>query len=54
MDMEVNCNLEDVKRVINSDEFAQFLLNNTTDFGAACFILQTLHDKVKEIENDNN
>ena len=34
--------LEDVKRVIHSDKFAQFLLSNTTSFIAAAWILQTL------------
>ena len=34
--------LEDVKRVIHSDKFAQFLLSNTTSFIAAAWIFQTL------------
>ena len=49
--MEIDFDLDDVKRVVNSDKFAQFLLSNTTDFGAAAFILQTLCDKIEEIEN---
>lgn len=39
----------DVKRVINSDKFAQFLLNNTTSFVAAAWILETLQSKLVEL-----
>lgn len=47
--MEVNLNAQDLKdaeRVIKSDKFAKFLMSNTTSFGAAAFILQTLLDAV--------
>lgn len=36
--------LDDVTRVIHSDNFAKFLLLNTTSFIAAAWILQTLFD----------
>lgn len=44
--MEVT--LEDVREFVKSDKFAQFLLNNTTDFVVAAFILQSLLDIVEE------
>lgn len=40
--------LKDAERVVKSDKFTQFLLTNTTQFGAAAFILQTLIDKIDE------
>ena len=40
--------LEDAKRVIQSDAFAKFLLSNTTSFIAAAWILQTLMDAEKD------
>ena len=39
--------LEDASRVIHSDKLTQFLLNNTTSFIAAAWILQTLTDAEK-------
>lgn len=43
--------IKDIERVIESDKFAQFLLNNTTDFMAAAFILETLVNAVEEVKN---
>lgn len=48
--MEINCNLNDIKKFVNSEKFANFLVNNTTGFGTAAFILQTLFEKIDEIE----
>ena len=45
----VSVDLEDVKRFIESDKFSQFLLNNTTDFATAAFVLQTVHERVEEL-----
>ena len=39
--------LEDAKRVIHSDAFAKFLMNNTTSPIAAFWMLQTLMDAEK-------
>ena len=50
--MKCMVDLEEVKRLIKSDDFAQFLLSHTSDFGAAAFILQTVHDKIVEIEKE--
>ena len=55
--MECYVDLEEVERIITSDELCQFLLRHTTDFGTALFILQTVQDKLEEIkkeEEDNN
>lgn len=49
--METTVNLNSVEQFITSDKFTQFLLNNTTDFGTAAFILDTLIRKVKELKN---
>ena len=40
--------LEDAKRVIHSDAFAKFLMNNTTSPIAAFWMLQTLMDAEKD------
>ena len=39
--------LDDAKRVIHSDAFAKFLMNNTTSPIAAFWMLQTLMDAEK-------
>lgn len=45
----VSVDLEEVREFIESQKFLQFLLNNTTDFATAGFILQTLLDKLEEL-----
>lgn len=47
-------NLEEVEQFIESDEFIQFLLNNTTDLGTCAFILQTIHEKIEELSEGDN
>lgn len=42
----------EVKEFVKSDKFSQFLLNNTTDFYSAAFILQVLLDKIAEVEDE--
>ena len=56
MDFEVTVDLAEVKRLIESDEFCQFLLSHTTEFSSAAFILQTLLNAVDEAAQqvDNN
>ena len=44
--------LEDVKRLVTSDKFTQFLLSNTTSFGVAGFILQAVFDKIEAVEKE--
>lgn len=48
--MKIDCNLNGIKKFVNSEKFANFLVNNTTDFGTVAFILQTLFEKIDEIE----
>ena len=48
MDFEVEVDLDEVKRVVEAPEFAQYLLSHTAEFTTAAFILQTLLDAVDE------
>lgn len=47
--MEID--LEQIEKFIHSDKFSHFLIDNTTDFSIAVFILQVLIDKVEELKN---
>lgn len=49
--METTVDLNNVEQFITSDKFMQFLLNNTTEFGTAAFILDTLIRKIEELKN---
>lgn len=51
--MEIELNIEEVEEFVTSDEFIQFIINNTTQFGTAAFILQTLTEKIDEIRQEN-
>ena len=55
---EVSVDLDEVQRVIEAPEFAQYLLSHTTEFASAAFILQTLLDAVDEarlsLDNSDN
>lgn len=46
-EQEITVDLDDVKAFCESDKFLQFLLNNTTDFGTAAYILQNVLDAVE-------
>ena len=46
--MEID--IGNVENFVLSDKFRDFLLSNTTDFGTAAFVLQTLLDKIDEIK----
>ena len=48
--MEVSVDIENVEEFITSDKFRDFLLNNTTDFGTAAFILQTLLNAINDLK----
>lgn len=52
--MECICNLDNIKEFVNSSKFTSFLVNNTTDIGTAAFILQTLAEKINELEKEEN
>ncbi len=46
--MEVSVDIKEVEKFITNEKFTNFLLKNTTDFGVAAFILQSLLDAIKE------
>lgn len=48
--MVISIDTENIKEFVYSDKFRDFLLSATTDFGTAAFILQTLIDKIDELE----
>lgn len=50
--MTIDVNIKDVEQFITSEKFTNFLTSNTTDFGTAAFVLQTLLDKIEEIKNE--
>ena len=52
--MEVSIDINEVENFVVSEKFKNFLLDNTTDFGVAVFILQSLLDKIDEIKEENN
>lgn len=47
--MTVDVDIEEVEKFIMSDKFRDFLLSNTSDFGVAAFILQSLLNDVDEV-----
>lgn len=51
--MEIELNLKEIEEFVTSDNFIQFIINNTTQFGTAAFILQTLTEKLDEINQEN-
>ena len=44
---EVEVNLDEVARVVRSESFARFLLDETEDFAAAAYILQAILDRLE-------
>lgn len=46
--MEVSVDIKEVEEFITNEKFTKFLLENTTDFGVAAFILQSLLSAVEE------
>ena len=50
LDTTMEVDLQEVKKLITSDKFVQFLLNNTTDFSVAAYVLQTLQDSIEQHE----
>lgn len=48
--VEMNVDLEEIKRVVKSNDFADFLLSHTVNFSSAAFILDTLFKKIDELE----
>lgn len=52
--MECLCDLDNIKEFVYSDKFSRFLVNSVTDFSTAAFILQTLTDKIAELEKEED
>ena len=50
--MELSVDINDIEEFVKSDKFSQFLLNNTTEFSTAAFVLQTLFDKIDELKGE--
>ena len=48
--MNIELDINNVKEFVLSDEFRNFLMSKTTQFGTAAFVLQTLLEKIDEIE----
>lgn len=46
--MEVSVDINEVESFITNEKFTNFLLENTTDFGVAAFILQSLLSTIEE------
>ena len=43
-------NIKEVKEFVTSKKFTQFLLNNTTDFSVAGYILTILMNEIERVE----
>lgn len=48
--MNLMVDIDNVKKFITSEKFTNFLVSNTTDFGTAAFVLQTLLEKIDELK----
>ena len=48
---EMTVDVNEVREFIESDKFVQFLLNNTTDFSVAAFILQAVFNALPPLDN---
>ena len=48
MNVEMTVDAEEVKNFITSENFTQFLLNNTTDFAVAGYILTVLMNDLEQ------
>ena len=47
--MNISIDLTNIEEFVLSEKFRDFLLSNTTEFGTAAFVLQTLLDEIEEI-----
>ena len=47
LDMTMYVDLNEVEEFINSNKFAKFLLDNTTDFSVAGYILTAIYDRIE-------
>ena len=49
--MNLTVDIDNVEKFVLSDEFRNFLMSKTTNFGTAAFVLQTLLEKIDELKN---
>lgn len=49
---EITVDLNEVKEFIESEEFVQFLLNNSVNIEVPAFILQVLLNKIEELKRE--
>lgn len=52
--MNIDIDLKNVREFVTSEKFTTFLTSNTTDFGTAAFILQTVLHELDRAENPGN
>lgn len=46
LDTTVSVDLKKVRKLVEGDEFVEFLLSHTSDLGDAAYILQTIMEKI--------
>lgn len=49
--MNIELDIKNIEEFVLSDEFRNFLMSKTTNFGTAAFVLQTLLEKIDEIKS---
>ncbi len=49
--MDMGLDMDEIKSLVFDGKLTDWLVNNTVNFSTAAFILQTLIDKVNELEN---
>ena len=47
LNMTMSVDLNEVEEFVNSDKLAEFLLDNTTDFSVAGYILTAIFDRLE-------
>ena len=50
LDTEILVDIKEVQEFIDSSEFIQFLLNNSTDVSVPAFILQAVQNEIDKIK----
>lgn len=48
--LSIDIDINNIKEFVLSDKFRNFLISETTEFGTAAFVLQTLLEKIDKIE----
>lgn len=49
---EMTVDVEEVRKLVESDEFINFLLSHTENLATAAFIMQSVFDKIKELTEE--